>query len=179
MRRSDPTLRPEAFTLVELVLVMALLCVILAIAAPSLSRSMHGRNLIQEATRLLALTDFARDEATSKGVPMVVWVNQETGQFGVRAKSGYEDAGARSKQFTLADGIRFDALTVATGTASFTGNADSKQYPGESEAVEYAPDGTIDPASDTAVRLVDQSNSTVGIEQATDAWGYEIVTNPQ
>ena len=54
---------------------MALLCVILGVAAPSLSRSMRQRNLTQEAARLLAATEYARDEAISRGVPMAVWID--------------------------------------------------------------------------------------------------------
>lgn len=151
--------RAEAFTLVELILVMALLCVILGLAAPSLSRSIHQHNLDQEATRLLALTEYARDEAESQGVPMSVWIDAATGHFGAEAMPGYEDAGARSKEFTLVDGLRFDV----TGA------------PRQTDVAEFMPDGTLDPSSQPSVRVVDRSNAGIGIAQTTDSWGYEIV----
>src|SRR5437773_775638 len=46
----------RAFTLVELILVMALLGIVLAVSAPSLSNFFHGRTLDSEARRLMALT---------------------------------------------------------------------------------------------------------------------------
>ena len=61
-----------AFTLVELLLIMALLVVVLAVAAPMLSSSMRGHGLNGEAVRFVALTEFARSEAISQGVPMVL-----------------------------------------------------------------------------------------------------------
>jgi type II secretion system protein H len=186
MRKSNTTQRPAAFTLVELVLVMALLCIILAIAAPSLSRSMHERSLVQEATRLLALTEYARDEATSKGIPMVVWINKESGQYGVKAKTGYEDAGARAKQYTLTEGVRFDSVLVSTSTTGDMGTtansnptAGYQQTPGENDAVEFAPDGTLDPGSDTSLSLVDRSEAKIAVMENVDASEYQIVTNPQ
>jgi type II secretion system protein H len=152
-----------AFTLVELILVMALLCVILGLAVPSLSRSMRQRNLMQEGTRLLAMTEYARDEAISRGVPMSLWVDAGAGRYGVRAMPGYEDAGARSKEFTLIEGVHFDAQKTMLSGA------------GEADAAEFLPDGTLDSSSQTALRIEDQSSSGVEIEQMKDGSGYEIV----
>jgi type II secretion system protein H len=181
----------RAFTLVEMILVMALLCVILGIAAPSLSRSFHQRNLNEEATRLLALTEYARDEAVSQGVPMSVWIDVETGHFGAQAMPGYEDAGARSKEFTLIEGLHFDVLEDSpsaavqtagasqTGMAGRTGAARPPSVAGQSEVAEFLPDGTLDPSSQPAVRLEDRSNSAIEVAQTKDAWGYEIVEEAQ
>lgn len=163
MRNDDPARRVAAFTLVELILVMALLCIILGLSAPSLSRSLRQRNLTQEGTRLLALTEYARDEAASQGVPMVVWVDAETRHFGVKPKTGYEGAGARSKEFQLNDDLHFDAVKGSIAAA------------GETDAAEFAPDGTLDPSSVAVLRLVDRSNSIITVAQTSDAWGYEIV----
>ena len=163
--------RAGAFTLVELILVMGLLCIILGLAAPSLSRSFHQRNLMMEATRLLGLTEYARDEAVSKGVPTVVWTDAETGEFGAKAKSGFEDSGVPGKEFKLSDGTHFEDLKNLKNTKSEAGV--------ETDAIEFAPDGTLDPASQTSLRLVDRSNSAVTVSQTTDTWGYQIVKETQ
>ena len=156
--------REGAFTLVELVLVMALLCVILAVAAPSLSRSMHGRNLKQEATRVLALTEYARDEAASQGVPMVVWIDPGAGRFGVKIKPGFEDeADARDKEFTLTDGLRFNGID------------DRRPEEGRPMRRSLRRMALWTPSSETSISLVDQSNSSITISQTSDACGYEIV----
>jgi prepilin-type N-terminal cleavage/methylation domain-containing protein len=158
--------RAGAFTLVELIIVMALLCVILGIAAPSLARSMHEHKLTQEATRLLGITEYARDEAVSRGVPMVVWVDVANGQYGVKEVPGFDPASVRDKQFTLQDGIHFDP---ARGISSS----------GQAEAAEFTTDGTLDPSSQTSLRLVDETNSAIEIAQTNDAWGYQIVKDTQ
>src|SRR5688572_7854706 len=50
--------RGAAFTLVELILVMAMLVIIIAVSAPSLSKFFRGRVLDSEARRLLSLTRY-------------------------------------------------------------------------------------------------------------------------
>ncbi len=167
MRKNDLIPGGAAFTLVELILVMALLCVILGLAAPSLSRSFRGHNLTEDATRLLALTGYARDEAISQGVPMMVWINTATGHYGVNAMPGYDGSGARSKEFTLLDGLHFDALQNAVEIA------------GETDAAEFLPDGTLDPSSQPTLRIEDQTNASIQVAQTADLTGYEIVKNTQ
>jgi type II secretion system protein H len=153
----------QAFTLVELILVMVLLTTIMALAVPSLARSFRQRNVDQEAVRFIALTDYARDEAVSQGVPMVVWIDTAAGRFGVDPKNGYGATNTRSKDFSMNADVRFEAMQGAT------------QQQGVVTAAEFAPDGTLDPAAVTSVRVVDRFNSAVDISQTSDGWGYEIV----
>ncbi len=146
-----------AFTLVELILVMALLATIMAVAAPSLARSMRERTLEQEAVRLLALTEYARDEAASQGVPMVVWIDPEARSYGVEAKSGYGANTSRGKEFTLHPDVHFDKGTDPLLT------------------VEFAPDGIPDSSGFTNVRLLDRFDVAMLVEKTEDGLGYEIV----
>ena len=159
--------RAGAFTLVEMVLVMGLLCLIFGLAAPSLSRSFHQRNLNAEATRLLAVTEYARDEAASQGVPMVVWIEPQSGRFGARAKAGYENGGAREKEFALSAGLHFEQGKGVLHASDQTA------------AVEFEPDGTLDPSSQPEFRIVDISNNSVDVAQTSNAMGYEIVKEGQ
>src|SRR5215831_89969 len=59
----------DAFTLIELILVMAILTVAVAITAPALSNFFHGRSLDSEARRLLSLTRQGQSRAVSEGLP--------------------------------------------------------------------------------------------------------------
>ncbi len=169
-----------AFTLVELILVMALLVVLLGVVVPSVSRSLRQRNLEQEAARLLALTEYGRDEAASQGVPMDVWIDVDGKTFGVEPKPGYVGTTARAKSFRLNDDTHFDpisaGLTVTPGTGSGVATAILAQPThGGITAAEFAPDGTLDPGSVATVRLADRTNSGVSVTQTADGYGYQIV----
>ena len=119
---------------------MALLVTLLALAMPSLSRSLRQRNLEQEAARMLALTEYGRDEAASQGVPVVVWVDPDHGHFGAEVKKGFDTPTpcARKSLCSTARRLRFDPPEG--------GVASPVQGHGFNVA-EFAPDGTLDPAS--------------------------------
>jgi type II secretion system protein H len=164
MRTGNDNVRPRpAFTLVELILVMALLTILTAVAVPLLSRSLRNRGLEQEAIRLLALTEYARDEAVSLGVPMTVWIEPETGRFGADAQSGYISEGVRKKEVHLNPDVHFDKIEAASVQNGIV------------NAIQFAPDGTPDVSSVTSMRLVDRFNSSVTVALSTDGWAYEIV----
>ena len=155
------------FTLVELVLVMAVLVVLLAIVAPVLSASMRGRVLEEQGARLLALTEYSRDEAASQGVPVVVWVDPDTRRFGADVKPGYTDATLHSKEYMLPADFRFDP--VAGAQASKTGGHGF-------DVAEFEPDGTMDPASVASMRIANRRRTNgVSIAQTADGYGYEGV----
>src|SRR5437868_2091951 len=98
----------RAFTLVEMVLVMALLVVMLAFVAPSLSRFFRGRNLSSEARRLLALTRYGQSRAVSEGMPMLLWVNPKSGTYGLRAQSGYVDQDPKAVEYTVGPDMQIE-----------------------------------------------------------------------
>ena len=78
------------FTLIEMIVVMALLTIIALISAPSLSRFFRGNEVLDEARQFLALTRYARAQAVSTGLPMVFWVDSRQQQYGLRPQLGYE-----------------------------------------------------------------------------------------
>lgn len=151
-----------AFTLIEFVLVMALLATLMALAAPSLARSMRQRSLDQEAVRFLALTEHARNEAVSRGVPMVIWIEPETRRFGLDSKPGHLLIEPRKLEYVLAPEVHFELERRASvGRAAAT--------------IEFGPDGWLVWDSLNWVRLVDRRESGLLIARGTNGWGYEIV----
>jgi prepilin-type N-terminal cleavage/methylation domain-containing protein len=85
------TQRPsnQAFTLIELILVMTLLVIVLGVSAPSLSRFFRGRTLDSETKRFLALTRYGQSRAVSEGVPVVLWIDSKQGEYGLQADASY------------------------------------------------------------------------------------------
>lgn len=156
-----------AFTLIELVLVMAVLVTMLAIVAPVISRSMRGRNLEQQGARLQALTEYCRDEAANLGVPMTVWVDPESRRFGADVKAGYTADAAHRKEYALPADLNFDPVQGAQA-AKTSGHG--------FDVAEFAPDGTLDPVSAPSVRIANRTNGTaISVTQTPDGYGYQIV----
>ena len=78
---------PGAFTLVELILVMAILTVTISLVVPSLSRFFGGRSLDSEVQRFLALTRYGQSRAVSEGMPMMLWVDEKNSLYGLQSET--------------------------------------------------------------------------------------------
>ena len=164
--RLSPRVRRGAFTLIEFIVVMALLATLMALVAPRLSGSLQRRNLDQEARRWIALTEFGRDQAVSQGVPMVVWLDAETSWFGLQPKPGYWASSNRVVEVQLPEEIEFELATAARAT-------------GPQTVVEPAPDGYLDADSIEVLGLRHRSGDRVIVTLMTNGWGYETVTEQE
>ncbi len=82
----------SGFTLVELILVMALLTIVISVASPNLSQFFRGRSLDLEAGRVLALTRYGQNRAVSSGSPMVLWFHFVEGTYGLREEVKFNTA---------------------------------------------------------------------------------------
>lgn len=165
--RNDSARVSQAFTLVELILVMALLATLLAVSAPLLSRSFKLRALEQEATQLLAATEYARDEAVSQGVPMSVWIDIANGACGVTTQSGYEGNPSRERTWFLPADVHFESIAAPTDPS------------GRAIAAQFDPDGSLDLESVGSISLVARNDESITLTQTEDGWGYEIVKEAQ
>jgi len=159
MRRSDSS---AGFTLVELILVMALLAVVAAFSAPLLGRSMHERNLHDEANRFLALTEYARNEASSQGVPMTVWIDPQSQRFGTEPQTGFEGDETRAKDYALNPDVHFELDRAATRN-------------GLIDVAVFTPDGAPATTNIDALRVVDRFGSGLTVARTTDGWSYELI----
>ncbi|HEY1787461.1 MAG TPA: GspH/FimT family protein [Verrucomicrobiae bacterium] len=153
-----------AFTLVELVLVMALLVVAVCMVAPRLSDFIRGRAIDSEARRLLALTDAGEARAVSEGMPMVLWFNQKQGTCGLEAETPPKGGDTRAENISISESV---AVTpVSKGTSATT---TFNHLP----AIRFLPDGTVDEGSPGTVQLTEGSDSLWMLELQNHT-GYEI-----
>lgn len=148
-------------TLIELILVMAVLATVLAIAAPSLSRFFSGRDLQEEVRRFVALTKFARSEAVSRSVMMVLWVDPEERSYGLAPQGALAAESSPGRVYRLADGLTFD---VEPESLDDLGRA----------TILFWPDGSIDEESVQAVRIEENEETVVEIVRAEFGLGYEV-----
>lgn len=160
--RPPPGTDKDAFTLVELILVMVLIATVSALVVPSMGKSFRSRTLNDSATKFFALTEYARDEAMSSGVPMVIWAETETGRYGLKPKGGYEQLGGRSLQFSLPDNIRFGQTT--------------SKSKGAENLIEFSAGGFLEHDSIDQIQFSDGSESSTLVAKNGNATGY-CITN--
>jgi len=187
-------LRP-AFTLIELVLVMALLIVVIAIAAPSLSGFFRGGSLPLEGRRLLALTRHGQSRAISEGIPMILWMNAEQRTYGLQAEPTYDYLDPQAANFTLDKELQMEVVSIGImtntyglGSGSSLGNASMGGYGMMNPAlmgsraspelslpqIRFLPDGSFSESSVQVLRVFDQQGFNLWLVQATNGLSYEL-----
>jgi prepilin-type N-terminal cleavage/methylation domain-containing protein len=183
-------LTPQArrgFTLIELILVMALLTIVISLTAPRLSRFFHGRTLDSEARRLLALTRSGQSRAVSEGLPMDLWVDAEQGSFGLEAEPSYETSDPKALDFTLDGGLRLEVVhktVVARATPMNNLNpgqqASTASVPrvllvhANLPTIRFLPDGSIGESSPQVLHLTSSDGGSLWLAQSRDGSNYEI-----
>lgn len=164
LRTSNSTSTRAGFTLVELILVMAILIVVLAVAAPSLQGFFHGRHLNSEAQRLLALTRYGQSRAVSEGIPMVLWIDARQGTYGLEAATGYLTEDTNALEYAVAEDLTLDVpndnarLVTTTYNVSAAGLSTALPPPAQNRranlpVIRFSPDGSIDPTSPEAIQI--------------------------
>ena len=176
--------RGRAFTLIELILVMALLTISVSVTAPVLSHFFRGRTLDSEARRLLSLTRSGASRAANEGIPMDLWVNVEQREYGLAAEPSYEPSDPKELICSLDPGLRIEVAkqgrTVTLATPSRTSQAATisahkvtRAHVGL-PAIRFLPDGTISAGSPQSLRLIGREESSLWVSQSRDRLGYEI-----
>ena len=181
----------RGFTLIELILVMALLTVVISLTAPRLSRFFHGRTLDSEARRLLALTRGGQSRAVSEGLPMDLWVDTEQGTFGLQAEPSYETSDPKAVDFALDSGLELEVVNkVATAPATAVTMSRNQQTSIASvprvnlvhsslPTIRFLPDGSIADTSPQKLHLTSSDGGSLWLAQSHDGMTYEIRSTDQ
>jgi len=170
--RENRSIRPrrrDAFTLIELIVVMALLAIVIAIGAPRLARFFHGQTVAEEGQRLLALTRYGQSRAASEGLPMILWMNPANGTYGLRVQDGFSAGGVtapvgtgKDVSYRLGDGLRFQ---FEQGVA----------MPTQGASILFAPDGSIEESSLHRVVIVQDDGDWSAIAESPNQLNYVTV----
>ncbi|MCX7723080.1 MAG: prepilin-type N-terminal cleavage/methylation domain-containing protein [Verrucomicrobiae bacterium] len=162
--------RGRGFTLIELIVVMALLATVLAVAAPSLSRFFRARTLDSEARRFIALTRYAQSRAVAEGVPMELWIDVERGVYGLRAESTYIEHDDKAVEFTLDTSLQIE---VEPGQGQPRLVALPTQFD-RKYVLRFTPDGFIHSSSPERVFIRQGATEVVVIQRSRTRLSYEI-----
>jgi len=99
---------PRGFTLLELVLVMLIVTVLMAMAAPSLHGFYGSRRTAEAAAQIVALTRFARAAAANEGRVYRLYLDSHASAYWLVRQMGTEfvpPASDLGQVFSLPDGI--------------------------------------------------------------------------
>ena len=172
--------RAGAFTLVELILVMALLVMAVSLVMPTLSRFFGGRAVDSELKKFVALLHYGQTRAIGEGIPMVLWIDSAHGSYGLEQDSTFgKDPSAVEN--SVANGVKIDVARNAARQAvanSQTGRiltGQVLQRRNRLPAINFLTDGTINAATSVlGVSLQDKNNAPVWIVPSDSQFGYEV-----
>jgi type II secretory pathway pseudopilin PulG len=183
---SSDARRQGAFTLVELILVMALLVMAVSIIMPTMSRFFGARAADSEARRFLALTHYGQNRAVSDGVTMMLWVDSANRAYGLEREPGYGDRDPLAVENTLADGLKIDTvrstakLPVANSQTGRILTGQVAQGKARLPAIYFMPDGAVNDAlSVSGVSIQNAKDPPVWVALSSSQLSYGIQTqNP-
>jgi type II secretion system protein H len=134
----------RGFTLLELVLVLAVMAIIAGMVAERLIGFAHGRDVANFADQVESLARFARNEAVARstvyrlnfdGKARVVWVSEEDGPPDATVPKFISNSLAMQRAVPQDVGITF------ISTVDDTTNSDT------TDVIRFYPDGRADPGS--------------------------------
>lgn len=160
----------RGFTLIELILVLALLVVITSIAAPAMAKFIRGRALDSEARRMLALMHAGQSRAVSEGMPMMFWIDAKQGGYGLEAETSGQNGDAKAEELSVDSTLQVAVLNVGTGTQTTFKNL---------PAIRFLPDGTVDENSPQMLKLQDSAGFARWLVLGKTRMGYEIRDSEQ
>ncbi len=135
MMADRPTHQHRGFTLVELMVVVAILAIILLAAIPSFQRWIESRRLIGLADNVLNDLRYAQSEAIKTGTPVVITFHTDGNTWTYR-------------------------ITAANGDTLRTNSSENTRNTALTMAI-TPPKVTIEPKRGTIVELVDDSRTLI------------------
>jgi prepilin-type N-terminal cleavage/methylation domain-containing protein len=175
----------RGFTLIELILVMALLTVAVSVTAPALSNFFRGRSLDSEARRLLAMTRGGQNRAVSEGLPMDLWLDTANGKIGLEAEPSFEKEDSKRTEFELDTGVTLEVVKQAPVITSIVPMNPNQPISVASvprvnlthanlPTIRFLPDGTLSETSPEKIKLSGRDGSALWLVQARDKLSYQI-----
>jgi Tfp pilus assembly protein FimT len=173
--------RTRAFTLVELILVMAVLIMVVSIVMPKLSGFFGSRAVDSEAKRFIALMHYGQARAVADGVPTMLWIDPTHGAYGLEQEPGYAGRDPKEEDNTLPDGLKIGTsrntikLPVANSQTGRIATGQVSQGKNKLPAIYFSPDGDINyTRSVGAVSIQDGNNPPVWIALNSSDMSYGI-----
>jgi type II secretion system protein H len=157
--------RPNGFTLIELILVLALLVIITSIATPRMAKFIRGRALDTEMGRVIALMHMAQSRAVSEGMPVLVWINTDASTYGMITETPSKTGDPKAEVLNVDSTVKLGVINTGVGTQT--------QY-NKLPAIRFLADGTIDENSPQSLKLMDVDGFSRLLTETRLRNGYEL-----
>lgn len=175
-RQSDPSAPRRAFTLIELIFVLALLAIGAMFIAANVSGFFRGRALNFEARRMLSLANYGHSRAVSEGVPVVLWINAKDSTYGLTVLSSFTgtEGDARETRYTLEPSLTVEAASASDAPVSELDD-EKLGLPEGIVAIRFNPDGFIDESSVQKITLKLGQDAALALVPTANRLSYEII----
>jgi type II secretion system protein H len=166
----------SAFTLIELIFVLALLAIIATFVAASMGAFFRGRALNFEARRLLSLTHYAQSRAVAEGVPVLLWVNPKDSTYGLTTQSSFNDPDGDVKAVTYTTEPSL-TLEVPQGIVAAVSEQEDEKLGITIDGLSYirfTPDGFYDDSSVKKITIRQGSEAALELVPTANRLAHEI-----
>lgn len=146
---APPTAQFRAFTLLELVLVLAIIASALAMVAATVSGFARGQRADNAARQFVALTRWARSQAVTDGVSYQLKVDTSAGQWQLSVQAPASDSFIESpspfgRVFSVPEGVEIQAeLPITDGQQTITFDPTGRCDTGTLHFTGYGSDVTV------------------------------------
>jgi prepilin-type N-terminal cleavage/methylation domain-containing protein len=173
--------KARAFTLIELVLVMALLVIVIGVTFPTLQTFFRGRTLESEGRRFLTLTRYAQNRAVAEAIPMTLWIDPLEGTYGLEAQKGFLDRDDKAVEYVVDEKLDIEVTQAGLNRAAMTQEQQLRRRSintarNAHSEIRFAPDGSVDVMSAQAVRIGEtkEKDRALWVVLAENRNGYEV-----
>jgi Tfp pilus assembly protein FimT len=173
--------RSNAFTLIELIIIMAMLVILVGVTFPMLKGFFMGRTLESEGRRFLTLTRYGQNRAVTEGIPMVLWINSKKGTYGLEAQEGYLDKDSKTVEYELDEKLGIEVTPSSVNKAALSQEQQLRRknlLKNSQPEIRFAPDGSVDVMSPESVTIRKDREHALWINQTEDRLKYEVDSEP-
>ena len=176
-RRIGMPTQSRGFTLVELILVLAIIVVGVSFISPHLGGFFRGRTMQSEARQIISMAHAAQSRAVSGGVPVILWFDKDKNTYGFEEEPGYTDKDPKADEYTVNENLKIEIPEDDNALPQPASESDNPHM--NMPHITFLPDGTVADGSPRTIKLVDQNGPTLSVTQTKDRNQYEVAATEQ